>query len=360
MDANFSENIAAAVKEANSSLGHVNVLIAGRSGVGKSTLINAVFRENLAETGQGRPVTTQIREITKENMPVSIYDSRGLEMQEYKQTIDELMDFVRGRNADVDPARHIHVAWICIHEDSRRVEPAETVLHEELAKYVPVIGVITKHRSDQGFKSEVEKLLPHCRNYVQVRAIEEVFDEDVTLKPKGLDLLVDLTISSIPEGARRAFAASQNASLKVKQSEARKVIAAAATVAGGAGLSPVPFSDAFIIAPIQVGMLAKITTVFGISLSNNMLTSLVTTAAGVGGASLAGRTIVSGVLKMIPGVGTAAGAAISAGTAVALTTALGEAYTAALVAIFSDDPNADPTGEEIGNKFKQMMRNALS
>lgn len=360
MDANFSENIAAAVKEANSSLGHVNVLIAGRSGVGKSTLINAVFRENLAETGQGRPVTMEIREITKENLPVSIYDSRGLEMQEYQKTIDELVDFVQRRNADSDPTKHIHIAWVCLHEDSRRVEPAETLLHEKLAEYVPVIGVITKHRSDQGFKSEVEKLLPHCRNYVQVRALEEVIDDEITLKPKGLELLVDLTIGAIPEGARRAFAASQNASLKLKQVEARKIIAAAATASGAAGLSPIPFSDAFIIAPIQVGMLAKITTVFGISLSGNMLTSLVTSAAGVGGASLAGRTIVSGVMKLFPGAGTAAGAAVSGATAVALTTALGEAYTAALMAIFEEDPDAEPTGEEIGTKFKQMMRNTLT
>lgn len=32
-------------------------MLAGRSGVGKSTLINTVFGSKLAETGQGRPVT---------------------------------------------------------------------------------------------------------------------------------------------------------------------------------------------------------------------------------------------------------------------------------------------------------------
>lgn len=34
-----------------------NVLIAGGTGVGKSTLINSVFHGRMAATGQGKPVT---------------------------------------------------------------------------------------------------------------------------------------------------------------------------------------------------------------------------------------------------------------------------------------------------------------
>jgi|GEM_PF-3558277 len=69
------EDIAAmarkAIEEAIRELGQVNVLIAGRTGVGKSTLINAIFQGNLAATGQGRPVTQTTREITKEGIPFS-------------------------------------------------------------------------------------------------------------------------------------------------------------------------------------------------------------------------------------------------------------------------------------------------
>ena len=35
-----------------------NIIVAGITGTGKSTLINAVFGENIAKTGVGRPLST--------------------------------------------------------------------------------------------------------------------------------------------------------------------------------------------------------------------------------------------------------------------------------------------------------------
>ena len=43
-----------AFKEAENDVGQCNVLVIGKTGVGKSTLINSVFRQRLAETGVGR------------------------------------------------------------------------------------------------------------------------------------------------------------------------------------------------------------------------------------------------------------------------------------------------------------------
>ena len=39
------------------SIGTVNILVAGQTGVGKSTLINGVFGEGFAKTAIGEPVT---------------------------------------------------------------------------------------------------------------------------------------------------------------------------------------------------------------------------------------------------------------------------------------------------------------
>jgi len=180
-----------ALEEAIRERGQVNVLVAGRTGVGKSTLINAIFQGKMADTGQGRPVTSCTREITKEGIPLAIWDTRGLEMAAYKETIAELENLVVSRSRETDSKKHIHVAWLCIKEDGRRVEEAEVALHDTLAKHMPVIGVITKARADQGFKAEVQKLLPQTRNVVRVRALAEELDEGHSLAAMGLEELVE-------------------------------------------------------------------------------------------------------------------------------------------------------------------------
>ncbi len=67
------------------SMAPVNILVAGKTGVGKSTLINAVFRENLTQTGIGKPVTKHLERITKEGIPLVLFDTKGFELSEQVQ-----------------------------------------------------------------------------------------------------------------------------------------------------------------------------------------------------------------------------------------------------------------------------------
>lgn len=55
------DGLKAEIEKALREMGVCNVLIAGRTGVGKSTLINSVFHGRMAATGQGKPVTTTAR-----------------------------------------------------------------------------------------------------------------------------------------------------------------------------------------------------------------------------------------------------------------------------------------------------------
>ncbi len=57
LENDFAELLKQKLEEALKQRGKVNIVIAGKTGVGKSTLVNAVFQGNLAETGDGRPVT---------------------------------------------------------------------------------------------------------------------------------------------------------------------------------------------------------------------------------------------------------------------------------------------------------------
>jgi uncharacterized protein (DUF697 family)/predicted GTPase len=352
----FAELLKQKLEEALKQRGKVNILIAGKTGVGKSTLINAVFQGNLAEAGDGRPVTPTTREIKKEGIPLSIFDTRGLELSDYKNAIQELEKLIQDKGKSEDPNQHIHIAWLCVMEDSRRIEDAEIKLAEMLDKYVPVIGVITKSESDNGFRQTVQELLPQTRNVVRVLAKERVLDGGYKIPAMGLDNLVELTMTLVPETQRDALAAAQRVSLNHKLQRAHTVVAGAAVSAGAAGAVPLPFSDALAIIPVQVSMLAGISAVWGLPLSTAFLGMLVSGALTGAAGTVVGRAAVGALLKLIPGTGSAIGGVISAGVAATLTTAFGEAYIAALSVLTKDNPDRIPTAEEIRDEFMRQLK----
>jgi uncharacterized protein (DUF697 family)/GTP-binding protein EngB required for normal cell division len=355
MDFNIGDEVRKQVEEAFRKRGRVTIVIAGRSGVGKSTLINAIFHGRIAETGQGRPVTQEAREYTKEGIPASIIDTRGLEMASFRDTVKQLEELIRSRSREEDAARHVHVAWLCIGEDSRRVEDGDMEVAEMLSRHVPVVAVITKARSDQGFRAEVQRLLPQARNVMRVRALAETDDEGHTLQPRGLPELVDITMDLVPEAQRNAFAAAQRVSIEQKRQRAHGLVLGAAATAAAIGATPLPFADAALLVPAQVAMLAGISSVFGLPLTEAFLTTLVSSAVTGLGATFTGQALVSGLLKLVPGAGTLAGALISATIATSLTTLFGEAYVAVLSRLMEQRPGEFPSAQEVARAFEEEL-----
>ena len=345
-----------ALREALQGLGTCNVLIAGGTGVGKSTLINSVFHGDMATTGDGRPVTKNARLICKEGVPLCVWDTRGLEMADFRETLDELTQLVERRRRDPDPERHIHVAWLCIHEDGRRVQKAESSLCLALSEHMPVLGVITKARRDEGFRAEVQRLLPEARNIVRVRAIPEVLDGGHRLEPMGLDDLIETTIGLLPEGIRQAFATAQRGSLRQKREQAHRCVWSSSTTAATIAANPIPFADAAALVPIQIRMLARISAIYGIDVTRAFLTKLVFLMLGPASAAMVGRAIAENLLKLVPVGGQVAGGVIGAAVAGMLTFTLGEAYIAALDKVFAKSKADTPKPAAIEAEFKKRLK----
>lgn len=87
-----------------------NIIVVGKTGVGKSTLINNVFREQLAETGSGEPVTMHLRRLERDDIPVVLYDTRGLELKEevQDQIKTEIVDVIHESRRGGDEGKYIH------------------------------------------------------------------------------------------------------------------------------------------------------------------------------------------------------------------------------------------------------------
>ena len=138
-------------------------------------------------------------------------------------------------------------------------------------------------------------------------------------------------------------------------------MATAVAASFGEGFAPIPFSDAAVLVPTQVAMIASITTIFGLEVNKSFLTGFVSSTIGTAGATVLGKTIVSNIIKLIPGVGTGIGGLISGTTAGLLTTALGEAYIIVMEMIYkgemaSDDLYSKEGKATITRIFKEELK----
>lgn len=241
------EKMSEAYEEAYKKAGHCNVLVIGKIGVGKSTLINTIFRSRLAETGVGYPVTQNIRRYTKSDCPITVYDTPGLELnterlESVKRDVSELIDKQRLKEVK----EHIHVIWYCINHKASRFEEVEKEWINNLTfKDVPIILVLTQTLTRK--RSELQAFLdsqnlPVCQ-IIPVLAEPETIDDDYTVKAQGLEHLVKVTFELLPEVAQKAFLREQTKNIDLKASETFKYVTA--YVAGSAlvGFSPIPYTN---------------------------------------------------------------------------------------------------------------------
>ncbi|ANJ70049.1 YcjF family protein [Latilactobacillus curvatus] len=101
--------------------------------------------------------------------------------------------------------------------------------------------------------------------------------------------------------------------------KAHNIIHAASLTAAIIGCSPIPFSDAFLLVPVQLTMMARLHKLFGQSWSASLGKSLSKELVLVG----LGRSAVGNILKLVPVVGTVTGSAVNATVAMSITEALG-------------------------------------
>ena len=359
-----------AIAEKIKNLNTLNIIVAGKTGVGKSTLINSVFREKLAETGMGKPVTQHMRKITKKGVPLAIYDTRGFELGKEVQTEvkREVTETISKGLATQDINKAIHCIWYCINTASNRVEPEEIEWLKELSMdnqitQVPIIVVLTQAFSKKKAQELRQMLLNENLDIVQVIPVlaEDYEIEDLgTAKAYGLDVLIKVMGEALPEELMDTLQNLQIVSLEEKKRRAQAAVATAALAAAGEGAAPIPFSDCALMIPTQLGMIASITVIFGFDVNKSIITALLSSTIGAGGATVLGKTVVSNILKFIPGIGTVAGGAISAGTAGVITAALGEAYIGVMELVFKGDMSIDDISTKKGKEtMSQLFKSNL-
>lgn len=351
------------------NLNTLNIIVAGKTGVGKSTLINSIFSEKLADTGIGKPVTQNIKKLHKEGYPLNIYDTQGLELgEETQKTVkSQILSIIEKGMESEDINQAIHCVWYCINTESSRVEPKEIEWIRELSKEnatkVPIIIILTRAFAKPTTQKMRKAILDEnldIVNVIPVLAEDYEIDDEHIVKAYGLDNLVGIMEQSLPEELQETLTRIQIVSLDSKVKAAKKHVIAAAAAATAIGATPIPFSDAALLVPTQLTMLASITVTFGFELNKAKLASILSGTIGTVGATVLGKTVVSSILKFIPGAGTVVGGIISGGTAGAITTALGEAYIGILSKVFKGEMDEKVLDTQEGREqMKEIFKEQL-
>lgn len=344
-----------------------NVLVIGNSGVGKSTLINAVLGEKKARADWGLKGTTDRLEVYEsEAIPFRLIDSVGFEPNfiRARRAVNLVKKWSKQSAKDGKVSNPISVIWFCIDGCAAKLFP-ETIANllkaTAMWETVPVIAVVTKSYSLPDRAKNIEMInnafaaQKHARNLrkvIPVVAETFILNESAFAPPEGIAELINATNELMPEGIKAGTRDINKFILNRKRALAQGLIGAATVAGVTVGAVPIPLADAAILSPLEVGEINAIARIYEIQ-KNEESSQFMNSIVEVGTVSLAAKTAIS-VLKAIPGINVAASVvnAVIAGSIVA---AIGEGSVYAFEKVYLGEKNLDDI-----DWVKKMMESKLA
>ena len=330
-----------AATENRRRFGRFNLGIVGETGVGKPSLVNAVFGEARARVGVGLPVTRGVNYYHEGAL--GIWDFEGFEIGGgAPQLLRENLRKIAERPAD----EQISVVWYCVLSSAGRLTRTDIAMINELeAAGLPVIIVLTKVDWDRNpvtgkmapsyaaetLKQWIENPRDEVGRPITIHNRGVVLTSAVNSKGKGvgygLSDLVERTLELSPASEKDAFRIVQTLNLGWKRDMARRDVTAATASAAAAAAVPIPIATAAVLAPTQLAMMGRVAVVYDLELRSVFSVSALAQLA----TQMTGRALAASLVKFIPG----AGSVIDAAVASALTAATGEGWIRFCEAIYT-------------------------
>ena len=324
-----------------------NVLVLGNSGVGKSTLINAVIGDDIAKTSFGtRGTTEELAIYGSPSVPFRVIDSIGFEPSPIKslRAIHAVRKWSRLSAQESNENSRINVIWYCVDGTAATLFP-ETIRNFSnsiaMWKSVPIIAVITKSYSQADRTRNIEmvrqafrgqRVERNLRAIVPVVAQTFVINETAFAPPEGIADLIDATMRAMPEGMQGGAYDLMQFKLTRKRVLAQGLIGASVAAGATVGAVPIPIADSLVLSPLELAELNGLARLYGIDKredAKQFLDSIVQ----VGTASVVAHSAISAI-KAIPGINIAA-SVLNAIVAASIIAALGEGAVLAFEQVYT-------------------------
>ena len=359
---------------------HVNGMLVGISGVGKSTLINEFFEfkgDAAARTGVGSAVTMEIKEYSRPGSHFTLFDTRGIEMDNYHETIDLVKDHIEKTNKSISGNNHIHFIWFCVNGLSSKFQEAEIdfINYAKNSLGIIVIIVITQSiKRDHELENYINKKLPDTP-IVNVLALEyELKRNDVVIgkiKPYGFKELMSTTLSLATKAIQIALSRVSTIFLQDRYARAEKIIEKTVKAVGDTCHRNIPFMTI----DKELGqktfeMIIKLTHHFDLILSEDILQQIVLSVTSKSTSMYAGRYVAASLIKLASAIGFGligyftigrVGKAIEHSFARKITRAIGYAYLNAIYDVSSASIEKDEPvrAENISTFFQQYVEETV-
>ena len=267
---NFKAEFEQNFSEAEQFCKRPNILVAGYTGCGKTSLIRTVLgNEIVPAEGVDNSRPCRIEFDCYENEEIRLWDSRGLELGEKEADFREQMrEFVAERQDDTNADEHIHLVWYLIQGNGARVTDCDLALLREIFTPDNVIAVLSKKDITRPAQAEaIRKVLQE--EGIPAERIVEVSDAEGG--GIGCRELVALSLRMLPAAYRDAFLAAQQidreakaAKLAEKNETARAIVNDAAQEAAQVAEVPVERSENSPLIPIGIAMAAHLASLYGL------------------------------------------------------------------------------------------------
>lgn len=172
----------------------INILVLGQTGVGKSSLINYLLKDQtLTETSTGFPITEKgfhLKKGTVHQMPIHLYDSWGIENGMLDEWMKTLKTFINKLGRKID------CVWFCINSNSHRIQQTELeVMNYIISKGFEVTVIFTKCAPAQieeanELRNVIEAEIPVINKFAYINSVGETLMSGEKLVPFGREALV--------------------------------------------------------------------------------------------------------------------------------------------------------------------------
>lgn len=267
---NFKAEFERNFSEAEQVCKRPNILVAGYTGSGKTSLIRTILGSELVPAeGIGNSRPCRIEFDCYENEDIRLWDSRGLELGDQEKDFREKMrEFIAERQNEPKVEDHIHLVWYLIQGNGARVTDCDLALLKEIFSPDNVIVLLSKKDITKAEQAEaIRKTLTDAG--ISKEHIVEISDTEGGAI--GCRELVALSRRMLPDAYRDAFLAAQQIdrearALRIaeKSDTARAIVRGAVSEAGKVAEVPITLSENCLLLPIAIAMAAKLASLYGL------------------------------------------------------------------------------------------------